>query len=86
MLCYVEFYDNCEGITVVPVERVVEVREDVQQLCGVEMTKSVPDSIQYCKEEVAVITEVDSQQYLVETIPQLSPEIYISIFSEGEIF
>ena len=45
----------------------------MQQLHRVQLSKAVPDSIQHGKHQVTAVTDIYSNQDLVEAVPHLSP-------------
>ena len=45
----------------------------MQQLDRVQLSKAVPDSIQHGKHQVTAVTDIYSNQDLVEAVPHLSP-------------
>ena len=58
----------------IPVEWIMNVGENLKQLCRVKLTKTSPDCLQHCKYQVCAITHIYSYQDLVETVSHFFPE------------
>ena len=55
-----------------PVKWIVEVRENVEKKCRIEIWKTVSESVKNGKDEVKAVTDVDGDEDVVEAVFHLS--------------
>ena len=56
-----------------PVKWIVEVRENVEKKCRIEIWKTVSESVEDGKDEVEAVANVDGNKDMVEAVSHLSP-------------